>query len=307
MPGTVVAIDKNTTTSQDNGVVVLTANSDFIIVDVSNDDIFTFFFTFPGGGTLTWTASTDGVTFFQVGPMSSLGGVQSSSTATSNQQLYIAATPFNYIRLVISGLTGVATIQWMKQRGNIVPGLTVGQIFPGNSATSLGKAEDAVHASGDVGVMMLGVRNDSNASFTSGDGDYTPFAVASRGSVYTKLSPFVDPSVERVPSSHRLISAASTNATNVKATSGAIWELVLCNSNAAIRYVKFYNSASAPTAGVGTPVLVVQLSPTSTIHLVFEQPLVFATGIGYVTVTGVTDADAVAVGASDVLMTAVFA
>jgi hypothetical protein len=53
-------------------------------------------------------------------------------------------------------------------------------LTPGTGATNLGKAEDAVHASGDVGVMALGVRNDTNASYGA-DGDYCPQAVDSGG------------------------------------------------------------------------------------------------------------------------------
>lgn len=43
------------------------------------------------------------------------------------------------------------------------------------------KAEDAAHASGAVGNFVLGVRNDANATLTSADGDYSPFAVDSAG------------------------------------------------------------------------------------------------------------------------------
>ncbi len=50
-------------------------------------------------------------------------------------------------------------------------------VIPGTAATHLGKAEDAVAASGDTGVMELAVRNDTNATFTSADGDYSPVGV----------------------------------------------------------------------------------------------------------------------------------
>lgn len=54
-------------------------------------------------------------------------------------------------------------------------------IVPGTSATHLGKAEDAAHASGDTGVFVLGVRNDTNAVMTSADGDYGAFAIDGSG------------------------------------------------------------------------------------------------------------------------------
>lgn len=51
------------------------------------------------------------------------------------------------------------------------------------AATSPEKAEDDAHVSGDIGSFMLGVRNDTNAVFTSADGDYSPIAVDSAGRV----------------------------------------------------------------------------------------------------------------------------
>lgn len=57
----------------------------------------------------------------------------------------------------------------------------VDQVTPGTGATDLGKAEDAARASGDVGVMLLAVRNDAGSVLTSADGDYSSISVTSRG------------------------------------------------------------------------------------------------------------------------------
>jgi hypothetical protein len=43
------------------------------------------------------------------------------------------------------------------------------------------KTEDAGHASGDTGFMMLAVRNDAGAALTDADGDYSPVAVDGAG------------------------------------------------------------------------------------------------------------------------------
>ena len=59
-------------------------------------------------------------------------------------------------------------------------------IVPGTGATNLGKAEDAQHASGDVGVMALAVRSDgASANLTGNNGDYTPLQVTTEGALYT--------------------------------------------------------------------------------------------------------------------------
>jgi hypothetical protein len=65
--------------------------------------------------------------------------------------------------------------------GTVAVGPTV---TPGTAATNLGKAEDAVHASGDVGVMALAVRNDA-ATALAANGDYIPITTDSTGKVYT--------------------------------------------------------------------------------------------------------------------------
>ena len=62
----------------------------------------------------------------------------------------------------------------------------VTSIVPGPGATNLGKAEDAAHTSGDVGVMSLAVRNDDVAALGGADGDYAPLQVNAAGSLYTK-------------------------------------------------------------------------------------------------------------------------
>ncbi len=63
--------------------------------------------------------------------------------------------------------------------------VSVTSVIPGTGATNLGKAEDAPHTSGDVGVEMLAVRNDGAAtSLTNTDGDYSPVAVDIKGRVF---------------------------------------------------------------------------------------------------------------------------
>jgi hypothetical protein len=61
----------------------------------------------------------------------------------------------------------------------------IGTVTPGTAATNLGKAEDAVHASGDVGVMALAVRSDTPAA-TAAAGDYTPLLTASDGRLHAR-------------------------------------------------------------------------------------------------------------------------
>lgn len=50
-------------------------------------------------------------------------------------------------------------------------------------ATRLDVAEDDAHASGDLGIQVLAVRNDANAARSGTDGDYTPLSTDSRGNL----------------------------------------------------------------------------------------------------------------------------
>jgi hypothetical protein len=57
----------------------------------------------------------------------------------------------------------------------------------GTAATSLGKAEDAVHASGDTGVAVWAVRRNTATSGTSADGDYASLNVDTNGLLWTNV------------------------------------------------------------------------------------------------------------------------
>lgn len=71
--------------------------------------------------------------------------------------------------------------------GNIA---TIGtSVTPGTAAANLGKAEDAAAASGDTGVAVWGVRNETLTSPTSLDGDYTQLTVGSAGEVVVQQAP----------------------------------------------------------------------------------------------------------------------
>lgn len=100
-------------------------------------------------------------------------------------------------------------------------------------------------------------------------------------------------------STHHLISAASTNATSVKNSAGAIGLISISNANAAARYFKLYNKASAPTVGTDTPIMTILLKPGETTFIDANSPIRCSTGIAYALTTGITVADTGAVAASE--------
>ena len=62
--------------------------------------------------------------------------------------------------------------------------VNVDTIVPGTGATSLGKAEDAAHSSGDTGVMVLSVRQDTAAALGGTDADYQPLITDASGRLH---------------------------------------------------------------------------------------------------------------------------
>lgn len=100
---------------------------------------------------------------------------------------------------------------------------------------------------------------------------------------------------------HHIVSAASNNALNVKASAGRVVGWGLVNTTASWQYVKLHNTASAPTAGSGV-VMTIAIPPNG----VNNSPPSFAgigfgTGIGRTIVTGSADADATATTAGAVV------
>jgi len=101
-------------------------------------------------------------------------------------------------------------------------------------------------------------------------------------------------------SSFRLISAATTNATSVKASAGQIYGYDIYNANAAVRFVKLYNKATAPTVGTDTPVRTIGIPPASRISGDIPYGVGgFPLGIALATTGAITDADTTAVAAGD--------
>jgi len=107
---------------------------------------------------------------------------------------------------------------------------------------------------------------------------------------------------------HTLISAATTNATNVKNSQGAIGSLFLTNTSASFKYFKLCNNSIAPTPGTTTPVLNIAIPPSTSIN--FETAfagLRMSTGISYMITGGQALLDATAVAAGDVVVCLTYA
>lgn len=70
---------------------------------------------------------------------------------------------------------------------NNIGDVDVLSVVPGTGATNLGKAEDAAHTSGDVGVMALSVRQDTAAALGQTDADYQPLITDGSGRLHVAV------------------------------------------------------------------------------------------------------------------------
>ncbi len=100
-------------------------------------------------------------------------------------------------------------------------------------------------------------------------------------------------------SHHRTIAANTTNATVVKGSAGQVYSVVVNNTNAAVRYLKLYDKATAPTVGTDTPVQTYSIPATGQFDIYFPKGLAFTLGIGFALTTGIADSDTAAVGANE--------
>lgn len=102
-----------------------------------------------------------------------------------------AAVAGNPVR--VAGSDGTNTRSLLTDASGRVQIATIAtSITPGTAAANLGKAEDAAHVSGDTGVAVWGVRNDTLSTTFGANGDYYPLATTSRGAVYITANTAAD-------------------------------------------------------------------------------------------------------------------
>lgn len=107
-------------------------------------------------------------------------------------------------------------------------------------------------------------------------------------------------------SKYKLISANTTNATNVKGAAGLLTGLYIGSLSTAPRYVKLYDKATAPTVGTDVPVHTF-LIPGGTTGAGSNIPipdggLIFSSGISFAITGGIADTDTTIINANEVVV-----
>lgn len=171
-----------------------------------------------------------------------------------------------------------------------------------NATTTPAKARDDAAGASDTGIPNFFVRRDAPTAVTPAAGDYEIPQITNLGAQY--VAPVAHTAGGATP--YKLVSAASTNATSVKASAGQVYMITASNVNAAVRYLKLYNKASAPTVGTDTPVFTFAI-PGNTAGAGTNIPvpavgLAFSTGIAFALTTEATDAGTTGVAASEIVI-----
>jgi hypothetical protein len=104
---------------------------------------------------------------------------------------------------------------------------------------------------------------------------------------------------------HFKSSANSTNATSVKGSSGAVFNMIIHNthsgggSGSAIAF-RLYDKATAPVVGTDVPMIIIHVPANSSKEINFTSGITFTDGIAYSITDGETLLDATAVSADGV-------
>jgi len=140
--------------------------------------------------------------------------------------------------------TGSAAIGKLAANTGVDIGdVDVTSIVPGIAATNLGKAEDAQHTSGDVGVQVLAVRNDTLAALATTDGDYAPLQVDAAGAVFANAL-----AAQQFSYGYDGATQATLKRANIIASSSGTNELVAAVEGKKIRVVSIAVIATSATA-----------------------------------------------------------
>lgn len=147
----------------------------------------------PGTGTLHLGKAEDGVHVTGAVGVMALAvrkDTQASTAGTDNDYAALIqdANGALYVNLTNSLPAGTNGIGKLTANAGVNIGtVDVNSFAPGTAATSLGKAEDAAHSSGDVGVFMLVKRTDTVAQSAGTDGDYSALINDSLGRLWTHV------------------------------------------------------------------------------------------------------------------------
>jgi hypothetical protein len=187
---------------------------------------------------------------------------------------------------------------------------TIGKVdLLGNSGVALDVAAGATAATNSV--LTGGVYNSGGVSPSTGQQE--PLQLDSAGRVLVNCTGCsAGSTVQLIPGTSggvtmsHLLAAASTNGTVLKGSSGQLYGAAIYNNAAYPVYMRFYNTASAPTVGTTTIVYEVPVQAGTEREVHSDEGLAFSSGIAYSLTKGIADTDTTATAANDASMDLIY-
>lgn len=246
-----------------NQTGVIAINTDLVVLDCSQIRAVSVHCVSVGTtGVVTCQASNDGVNWLSNPLCLTAGGTLAT---LSGSQLMAGPISARYLRFRMTTATTAGTTKFTVcalQHYTAPPITAVGGSVTANIGT--GALSAGTNAIGDVGIQ---VRANATGAMTIA----------------------------------KVLAAATTNATSVKGTAGRVLGWQLTNTTAAVKVVRLYNLATAPTVGTSVPVYNIVLPANASVNASFPAGISHATGIAYAITNAIADLDATAVAASDVI------
>lgn len=153
---------------------------------------------------------------------------------------------------------------------------------------------EAGTAASPIQVSLANTATNAVAVKVDGSGVTQPISIATN-------TPILTPTTSGGLTVSHTVSAASTNATVIKASAGQVYGWYIYNSNTSARKVVFHNASTTPTAGASV-FYSLMIPPTAGANVFGDIGIPFSTGIAMTMVTGLADSDATAVALNDLVV-----
>jgi hypothetical protein len=150
------------------------------------------------------------------------------------------------------------------------------------------RARVSAYTSGTISAIAYGHRDENSSGLISSLG-----TIELQAETTKKIGNVGISSGGATPTYQKFISATTTNATAVSSVPANISILHMENSGDGVRYVKFYNKASAPVVGTDVPLITIGIPAVSSSS--FTLPALigidFSIGISFAITLGAADSD----------------
>lgn len=230
----------------------------------------------------------------QKGPLIQCAGTTGAPTYTTAQTNPISCTTAGAVRVDGSGVTQpVSGTFW--QATQPVSG-TVTTTPPSNASTNVtqfgGTNVSTGTGAGGAGIPRVTVSNDSNVLATQ-SGTWTVQPGNTANTTPWLMQPVGG--TTNGSSTCNLQSAATTNATNCKASAGTLYGYEIINTTGTIYYLRLYNLSAAPTCSSGTGFIRSIPIPAATSGAGVERDMAtgeaYGTGLGFCLTGGGSSSD----------------